>query len=94
MSLEKGISRIGTVSGVVLGFILSFVVSSVGYGAGLFNYFEHKYEEARQTELESFIPQDESLIRVEGESLLDYYLIKATKRDKIIEEMKKENPEC
>ncbi|QLH35256.1 MAG: hypothetical protein HWD61_03130 [Parachlamydiaceae bacterium] len=39
MGLEKGISRIGTVSGVIFGIFFSLVVTAYSFEVGLFNYF-------------------------------------------------------
>lgn len=45
MSLEKGISRLGTVFGVIFGLFLSLVVLFCSFELGLFNYIFDRHNE-------------------------------------------------
>lgn len=45
MSLEKGISRIGTVSGVLFGIFFALCVTFLSLEQGLFNYLSNRFNE-------------------------------------------------
>lgn len=79
MSLEKGISRIGTVSGCFLGIFFSICSISVSLEQNFFSYFADNYKYANQKDIielkkhlpvgwtienEDFVPDDEDGLKI------------------------------